>query len=49
MQIRTWASPNQYEDSAYALGVGKSIITFYENYYGIPYPLPKQGIEYITA
>ncbi|XP_028399989.1 glutamyl aminopeptidase-like [Dendronephthya gigantea] len=42
--IRTWASPEQYQDSAYALGIGKTVTTFYENYYGIPYPLPKQDM-----
>ena len=42
--IRTWTNPEQYKDSAYALSVGKSVTTFYENYYGILFPLPKQDM-----
>jgi len=28
----------------FALGVGRDIITYYEKYYNLGYPLPKQGL-----
>lgn len=42
-QIKTWGTPVEYKDSAYALKIALNVTTFLENYYGVNYPLPKQG------
>ena len=43
LQLRVWTTPAQVNQTKYALGVGKDIITYYEQYYNLGYPLPKQG------
>ncbi|CAB3992820.1 glutamyl aminopeptidase-like isoform X1 [Paramuricea clavata] len=42
--IRTWGTPVEYQDSAYALKIGKNVTTFFEKYYGVLFPLPKQDM-----
>ncbi|XP_028402372.1 glutamyl aminopeptidase-like [Dendronephthya gigantea] len=42
--LRTWATPLQYNDSDYALKIGKNVTTYLETYYGVPFPLPKQDM-----
>lgn len=42
--LRVWTSPQQVDQTEYALGVGKDIITYYEEYYDLGYPLPKQDM-----
>jgi aminopeptidase N len=37
----------QYKDSAYALSIGKNVTTYFEKYYGVPFPLSKQGTVYL--
>ncbi|KAL8559955.1 hypothetical protein ACOMHN_041426 [Nucella lapillus] len=41
---RVWARPESIEQARYALDVGVKVLTFFENYYNIPYPLPKQDM-----
>ena len=48
LKLRVWTSPQQVDQTEYALGVGKDIITYYEEYYDLGYPLPKQGKEVFT-
>lgn len=42
--IRVWTTPAQVNQTEYALGVGKDIITYFEDYYNLGYPLPKQDM-----
>lgn len=46
LQYRAWARPEAVNQTEYALSVGTKILTYFENYFGIPFPLPKQGIAY---
>lgn len=38
-----WAQPNSVLQTTEALNVGTKVITFYEEYFNISFPLPKQG------
>ena len=49
LQLRVWTTPAQVDQTKYALGVGKDIITYYEQYYNLGYPLPKQGESKCTS
>lgn len=39
-----WTTPAQVNQTKFALDVGNGIITYYEEYYNLGYPLPKQGL-----
>ncbi|KAK7497860.1 hypothetical protein BaRGS_00010994 [Batillaria attramentaria] len=41
---RVWARPESISQAQYALDVGVEVLTYFENYYQIPYPLPKQDM-----
>ena len=45
MQYRVWARTEAVNAGQvdYALEVGTSILTYFEDYYEIDFPLPKQG------
>lgn len=49
LQYRAWARPEAVNQTEYALSVGTKILTYFENYFGIPFPLPKQGISYYLS
>jgi puromycin-sensitive aminopeptidase len=40
-QVRVWTTPGKKEQGRYALDVSCRLLSFYNNYFGIPYPLPK--------
>lgn len=40
-KVRVWAVPGKRDQCHFALANGIQILEYYENYYGIPYPLPK--------
>lgn len=40
-RFSVWARPNALESARYALEVGSKILTFFEDYFNIKYPLPK--------
>ena len=42
-QVRVCARPDVFNDTAFALSVGVSVIGYYEEFFGVEYPLPKQG------
>ncbi|XP_077505245.1 uncharacterized protein LOC144115007 [Amblyomma americanum] len=39
-----YAAPNQLNKTHYALDIGSRILSFYEKYFGLKYPLPKQDM-----
>ena len=42
-QYRAWARPESINQTRVALKAGTTIIDYYEDYFGIDFPLPKQG------
>ena len=42
-QISVWSRPSLVEEGRYALKVAKTVLSFYEEFFNISYPLPKQG------
>lgn len=40
-----YATPEKWLQTHYALEVAVKMLDFYEEYFNIPYPLPKQGIH----
>ena len=43
-KFRVYAPPTQKERLAYALDIGANITDYFESYFEIPYPLPKQDM-----
>ncbi|EDV28937.1 uncharacterized protein TRIADDRAFT_18529 [Trichoplax adhaerens] len=44
IMVRTWSVPRQISKTQYALNVAREVLMFYEDYFGIDYPLPKLDI-----
>uniref|UniRef100_UPI0037E80419 endoplasmic reticulum aminopeptidase 2 n=1 Tax=Semicossyphus pulcher TaxID=241346 RepID=UPI0037E80419 len=44
VQVSIYASPEKWQQTHYALEVAVKMLDFYEEYFNIPYPLPKQGL-----
>ncbi len=42
-QVQVCSNPVILNHTHYALEVAKNVIMFYEQEFGVPYPLPKQG------
>ena len=43
-KFRVYATSNQKERMKYALDIGANITDYFEDYFEIPYPLPKQDM-----
>lgn len=43
-----YAVPDKINQTEYALNAAIKLLDFYDDYFGIPYPLPKQG-QYETS
>lgn len=41
VQLRVWARPDAIEETEYALSISGAILTFFEEYFKIPFPLSK--------
>ncbi|XP_061165768.1 aminopeptidase N-like isoform X2 [Saccostrea echinata] len=41
---RAWSRPEAINQTEYALSVGTKVLTYFEDYFGIPFPLPKQDM-----
>lgn len=44
--FRVYATPEQLEKTNYAREIGKKVIEYYIDYFGITFPLPKLGMFY---
>lgn len=42
-QVSIYAVPDKINQAHYALDAAVTLLEFYEDYFSIPYPLPKQG------
>ena len=42
-QLRVWTTRDQINQTDFALFEASEIITYFEKYYKVDYPLPKQG------
>lgn len=42
-QVSVYAAPDKIHQAGYALDAAVKLLDFYEDYFSIPYPLPKQG------
>lgn len=47
--FRVYATPAQLEKTNYAREIGKNVIEYYIDYFGIEYPLPKLGMWSIKS
>ena len=45
LQVSVYAVPDKINQADYALDAAVTLLEFYEDYFNIPYPLPKQGID----
>lgn len=44
VQVSIYAAPEKWQQTHYALEVAVKMLDFYEEYFNIPYPLPKQDL-----
>ena len=42
--FRVWARPDYLDQTTYALDIGPRILEFFESYFDVKYPLPKQDM-----
>ncbi|MBN3289455.1 ERAP1 aminopeptidase, partial [Polypterus senegalus] len=43
VKVSVYANPEKIDQAYYALEAAVKLLDFYEDYFNIPYPLPKQG------
>ncbi len=43
IQISVYAVPEKIDQAEFALDAAVKLLDFYDDYFDIPYPLPKQG------
>ena len=46
LQVRVFAPEDLINQASYALGVAVKVLDYYNDFFGVPYPLPKQGIPW---
>ena len=44
VRFRIWCRKDAIEQTEYAADIGPRILKYYESYFGVPYPLPKQDM-----
>ena len=44
VRFRIWSQPNSLDQTAYANEIGPKMLEFFENYYNVKFPLPKQDM-----
>lgn len=43
LQVSVWAPPDQIREADFALEAAVKVLDYYEKFFDIDYPLPKQG------
>jgi len=43
LQFRTYSRRSVVNHTAFALDIGVKTLKFFQDYFSVPYPLPKQG------
>ena len=49
VMFRIWARKDALDQIAYAKDVGPKMLKYFEDYFSIPYPLPKQDMVIIKS
>ena len=44
VRFRIWSRKDAIDQTVYAADIGPKILEYYESYFGVPYPLPKQDM-----
>ena len=44
VEVRVWSRKEAYDQTEFALEVAVTVLRYYEEFFDIPYPLPKQGL-----
>ena len=44
VRFRIWSTPNSLEQTEYAKDIGPKVLEYFESYFNVPYPLPKQDM-----
>ncbi|GAB1605730.1 aminopeptidase N-like, partial [Argonauta hians] len=44
VQYRVWARPEAIDQARFALDIGIKVLEYFEDYFGVPFPLPKQDM-----
>ena len=44
VRFAIWSRPDAYEQTAYAADIGPKVLSYYEDYFDLEYPLPKQDM-----
>ena len=44
VRFRIWSEPNSLDQTAYARDIGPKILEFFEGYFNVKFPLPKQDM-----
>ena len=44
VRFRIWSTPNSLDQTEYAKDIGPQMIEYFESYFNVPFPLPKQDM-----
>ena len=44
VRFRIWSEPSSLDQTEYARDIGPKILKFFEDYFQVPFPLPKQDM-----
>ena len=44
VRFRIWSEPSSLDQTEYARDIGPKILKFFEDYFRVPFPLPKQDM-----
>ena len=44
VEFRIWSQSDKYDQTEYASVAGPAVLQYYEQYFNVPFPLPKQDM-----